>query len=219
MTRISRDHLRFGMHCVLLFYALPSLPPHPFLLSSIIPLCSLSLLLFPLLIFCLACVSYSFLTQVPLSLCAMSPRTRSSSPSPAGPLSSPTVACFRTWVQITSAGAEWLDVDGTPHVCPLAFLETPSCTPAKLLSLALLAPNILSDCSQAFLLESSSDFFVCSYATALNQLQASDFASISATLGIDDLSTFRAPTSGFTSASHKPLSGRCLRLAAASLDP
>lgn len=49
----------------------------------------------------------------------------------------------------------------------LAFLETPSCTPAKLLSLAPLAPNILSDRSRAFLVESSSDFFVYSYATTL----------------------------------------------------
>jgi len=127
----------------------------------------------------------------------MAPRNRSASPSPAGPANLPTVTRFRTWVSISEEGGEWTDIEGSKHVCPLSFLESPASTPSRLLGLALWATGVLPDSSRAYIQSQVPDLLVCSYKAALSQLTPEDYSSLSATLGVPDQSAFSSPPATF----------------------
>ena len=77
----------------------------------------------------------------------MAPKTRTSSQSPARGATSATAETWITltlprfgrWGNLSSAGGEWTDIDGSVHTTDLKFLDRPDDTARRLLTLHLMA--------------------------------------------------------------------------------
>ena len=112
----------------------------------------------------------------------MAPKTRTGIQSPACGATSATAETritltlpqFARWGNLSSAGGEWTVIDVSVHTTDLKFLDHPDDTASRLLTLHLMAADLVTDTSRTLLADGNPNWIVASYPVTLAHLNDND---------------------------------------------